>query len=548
VYRLCPSLRASQLCYSLIRGLRHGKKLDMAHPFQRLALPCLLGCLMTFGGQAQAAQIYAGDGLDVRWDTTLRYSIALRPQSRSGELLSYINGDDGDRNFAPGPVSDRLDLVTKLDIAAGDVGLHASAAVWYDAAYRGHTDNSSPATDNTASPARQFAPAVRDLQGQHAELLDAFAYGNFALGQTTVSVRAGRQTLLGGESRFFDTLSIAAAMAPTDYLRTMTDQNGYAGNMFLPVTQASVTLQPLPWFSLTLYNQFEWRASRQPGDGSYLSYVDYVGTGAVRLFLTPNQYLARLPESGPASGQKGVMLHANVADMDLGIYALRFRAKDPVAVLLPDPALAGQAGAIGNYRLVYPPGLNLFGASFSKDLGDAILAGELSARESMPLVNYDARAPQYAAPTRFPFYARGDTLHAQISVAAALAESPLWDKADLTTEIASDHILNLSGVAPGGASYSRFALKGRARIEPHYFRVLPNLDVTGMAELGVNLTGRSFTYYAQNSGTGDFRVGLSATYRSAWKAGISYAGFLGPPSRQPLADRDFLLLSLERTF
>src|SRR5678815_5500921 len=110
-------------------------------------------------------------------------------------------------------------------------------------------------------------------------------------------------------------------MAPTDYLRTMTDQNGYAGNMFLPVTQASVTLQPLPWFSLTLYNQFEWRASRQPGDGSYLSYVDYVGTGAVRLFLTPNQYLARLPESGPASGQKGVMLHANVADMDLGIYA-----------------------------------------------------------------------------------------------------------------------------------------------------------------------------------------------------------------------------------
>jgi len=61
---------------------------------------------MIFGGQAQAAQIYAGDGLDVRWDTTLRYSIALRPQSRSGELLSYINGDDGDRNFAPGPVSD----------------------------------------------------------------------------------------------------------------------------------------------------------------------------------------------------------------------------------------------------------------------------------------------------------------------------------------------------------------------------------------------------------------------------------------------------------
>jgi hypothetical protein len=526
--------------------LRHGKKLDMAYPSLRLALICALELLLARPGVA--AEIYVADGLEVRWDNTLRYSMALRPNSRSDELLSYINGDDGDRNFAAGLVSNRFDLNSKLDIAAGDFGLHASAAGWYDTVYHTSTDNSSPATSNTLAPAREFAPAVKDLEGQHLELEDAFAYGNFTLGQMPVSVRAGRQTLLGGESRFFDSNSIAAAMAPTDYLRSMTDQGGYSGNMFLPVTQANLTLQPLTWLSLSFYDQFEWRPSRQPGDGSYLSYVDYIGTGAARLFVTPDRFLVRNPDRGPASGQYGFTLRASVADVDLGFYALRFRAKDPIAALVADPALAGQTGAVGYYRLVYPTGINLYGASFSTEWRGNILAGEFSARQDTPLVSYDPRTPQIGAPTGVPYYSRGDTLHGQISIVTELAETRLWDKADAAAEIASDHILTFSSMAVGVPSFSRFALKARARIEPHYFQVLPNLDLGGVAELGINMAGRSFTYYAQNSGTGDFRIGVSGTYLSAWKAGLAYVGFIGAPTSQPLADRDFVLLSLERTF
>jgi hypothetical protein len=337
-------------------------------------------------------------------------------------------------------------------------------------------------------------------------------------------------------------------MAPTDYLKTMTDQDGYSGNLFLPVNQLSVTLQPLSWLSLSFYNQFEWRASRQFGDGSFLSYLDYVGAGSARLFLTQDRYLVLNPDPGPSSGQYGFTLHASLADIDLGLYALRFRAKDPIAALVPDPALAAQTGAVGFYRLVYPSSINLFGASFSTDLGGSILAGELSARESMPLVSYDSRTPQYGAPTGIPYYSRGDTLHGQLSIITELADTALWDKADATAEVASDSILSLGAVAPTGPAFSRYSMKARARIEPHYFQVLPNLDITGVAELGLNMAGHSFTYYAQNSGAGDFRLGVTGTYLSAWKAGVTYFGFLGAPSRQPLADRDFVMLSLERTF
>ena len=524
----------------------------MARPYLklglRLTLPCALGVLINLGTPARAAEIYAGDGLAVRWDNTLHYTAALRALSPSTELLSYINGDNGDRNFASGLVSDRFSLLSELDITAGDFGIHASAAAWYDTVYQTHTVNTSPATYNAAVPAGQFAPGVKNLEGQHAELSDAFAFGNFMLAQVPVSLRIGRQTLLGGESRFFDPNSIAAAMAPTDYLKTMTDQDGYSGNLFLPVNQLSVTLQPLSWLSLSFYNQFEWRPSRQFGDGSFLSYLDYVGTGSARLFLTPDRYLVFNPDPGPSSGQYGFTLHASVADIDLGLYALRFRAKDPIAALVPDPALAGQTGAAGFYRLVYPGGINLFGASFSTDLGGSILAGELSARESMPLVSYNSRTPQSGAPIGIPYYARGDTLHGQASIVTELADTLLWDKADATAEVATDSILSLGATAPAAPAFSRFSMKARARIEPHYFQVLPNLDVTGVAELGLNMAGHSFTYYAQNSGAGDFRLGVSGTYLSAWKAGVTYFGFLGSPYSQPLADRDFVMLSLERTF
>jgi hypothetical protein len=512
---------------------------------------CTLGFLMASGRHAEAAQLYATDGLDVRWDNTLRYSTALRLDSPSAALLGYANGDDGDRNFAPGLVSDRFDLLSEFDIAAGDFGVHTNAAAWYDTVYQASTNNTSTATSNAASPvARQFTSAVRSLEGQHAELDDAFAYGNFMLAEVPVSVRAGRQTLSGGESRFFDANSIAAAMAPADYLKTMTDQSGYSGNTFLPVNQLNLALQPLPWLSVSLYDQFEWRASRQPGDGSFLSYLDYVGAGAGRLFLTPSQYLVRDPDHETAGGQYGIALHSTLADVDLGLYALRFRAKDPSLEMLSDPMSAGQTGAVGRYRLVYPSGINLYGVSFSTELGDTTLSGEFSARQNMPLVSYDPRLQHLPALTGggYDGYARGDTLHTQISIVTALAETSLWDRADAVAEIATDHVLSLTGINPGEPFYSDFAMKARARFEPHYFQVLPNLDMMGVAELGYNLAGHSFTSYAQNSDSGDFRFGVSGIYLSAWKASVTYTGFLGAPSLQPLADRNFAMFSLERTF
>ena len=515
----------------------------LAHRIAALGLLLAMACR-----HAGAAELYAADGLEVRWNNTLRYTAAARLEARSTALLGDINADDGDRNFAPGLVSDRFDLLSELNIVRGDFGVRTSAAAWFDTVYQTAAGSASPATNNSAQPGRRFAHALKTLQGQHAELNDVFAYGNFSFGPMPVSLRAGRQTLLAGESRFFDPNSIAAAMAPADYLKLLTDQDGYSGNMFLPVTQVSLTFQPLSWLSVSLYDQFEWRASRQPGDGAFLSYVDYVGAGSARLFLAPDKYLLRGPDRRPTGRQFGITVRGRTADIDWGLYALRFSAKDPSVVLLPDPTLLTGTGAVGYYYLAYKSDIDLYGASFSTELGASSLAGEFSVRRNVPLNSYNEPASIHADQLGGGYhgYTLADTWHSQISVDTALAASSLWDRADATLEVATDDILDVAGPSEGG--FSRFAMKARARLEPHYFQVLPNLDVTGIVELGYNVTGRSFTYYAQNRGTGDFRLGVSATYLSAWKAGLIYTGFMGRPSRQPLADRGFVTLSLERTF
>lgn len=500
---------------------------------------------------ALADELYAADGMDLRWDNTLRYSNAIRVSPQSGALLANANADDGDRNFASGLVSNRIDLESKLDLALGDFGFHASAAGWYDTVYHDRTDNRSQATYNaTPVSSSSFAPAVRDLEGQYAELDDAFVYGSFDIESMPASVRLGRQTVLWGESLFYDANSIASAQAPTDYTRTITGQSSYATNVYLPVTQLSLTAQPLPDVSITAYSHFGARPSRQPGDGSYFSYVDFLGPGADRLFLPSGQYLLRRADGKvSADGQYGVALRTSIDDMDIGFYVLQYNATDPQIMTMASPGGLDPTMA-GSYKLVYPKDIALLGASASTSLDEGTIAAEISLRRNAPLLAYPRGAgitPDSGSASYLDYYLKGDLLHVQASAQLPIATTDTWDSANVSMEIAADDVTGLSGDA-SATSLERFAMKARLLFEPRYFQVLPNLDLTVPMGVGYNLTGRSFNYYAQNGGTGDFEIGVSALYQSVWKASLMMTGFIGASDRQPLADRDIIAFSIERTF
>src|SRR5262249_28948537 len=83
-----------------------------------VAVAILLTALST--GPARAFDLYHDATTDLRFDNTLAYSAGFRVVPRDQALLADPNSDDGDRNFAPGLVSDRFDLLSQLDFSSGN--------------------------------------------------------------------------------------------------------------------------------------------------------------------------------------------------------------------------------------------------------------------------------------------------------------------------------------------------------------------------------------------------------------------------------------------
>jgi hypothetical protein len=481
------------------------------------------------------------------------------------------NADDGDRNFSPGLISDRLDWLTEFDVSKDGYGIDVSGTAWYDTVYNNTNSNDSPATFNPISvPHNQFTRSTQELMGEDADLLNAFAYGSFDAGDMPISFRIGRHTLLWGESLFFANNGIAAGQAPVDAIKAASEPEAEAKEVYLPVDQASFTIEPNSDLSFSFYDQFEWRRTRLPAAGSYFSDADYLDAGGERIIIGSDQYLYRTPDTrASSSGEYGAAMHIMLDDIDYGFYALRFNAKEP-EIFTSTQYIPPGPGSVGNYWLVFPDGIKAYGASFSAPLGDDTLAGEVSARQNMPLVSQSlfsipgsggggygvlSYAPAFHIPlvSQPPYnvssYAVGDTLQAQLSSVSTLSPGPLWQGADLSAEIAANDRLNVtSGAAELAPGRDTFAAAFRAVLEPHYYEVLPALDLSLPIGLGYNMIGKSSVDSSMNNGAGDFELGVSATYQTVWQGSLTFTHYYGPPDRQPFADRDFVSLSVERTF
>lgn len=210
---------------------------------------------------------------------------------------------------------------------------------------------------------------------------------------------------------------------------------------------------------------------------------------------------------------------------------------------LESPALTG---GVGYYRAIYPGGARLYGASISTVVAEATLAGEVSLRRNMPLMlppinlRLDAAAP-------YNGFIRGSVVHGQMSISGAVGRTALWDSADISAEAAFDHVVDNDPVDTD-RPWRHVASRIRLLVEPRYFRVLPNVDITLPVGIGYNLSGRSLSYRVQNAGGGDMQIGVAATYDSTWKASLTLTRYIGSPREQWLTDRDHLSFSLERTF
>ena len=509
-----------------------------------------------WGFPAGALQLVEGDDLHVRWDTSVKYSAAARLQGRSSALVANPNTDDGDRNFGRGPISSRLDLLSELDATRRNVGVRVSGAAWYDLIYDLRNDNDSPATANPVSvPHDRFTDATRRLHGRDVDLLDALAFASGHLGSAAVSLRVGRHTLLWGESLLLATNGISYAQAPLDFVKALSVPGTQAKELFLPVGQISGQLRPTPSLSLAAYYQFEWRKTRLPAVGSYFSSADLIDDGGERLFAGgPGEAFFRGRDLTAGQGQWGVSARYRLERLntELGLYWIWFHEKLPQLYLRPGAGLDPSRGQIGEFVLVYPEDVKLAGASFATTVGGVALAGEVHVRFNTPL----ASTPQVAAPGQpadngeHPLYAVGNTVHAQVSSVYVLPTLPLWSSATVLAEIGWQRRLAVTrNAAALDPTRDRYAFAFQMLFTPLWLQVLRDFDVSLPVSFGYSPAAKAPlpAFDAVHEG-GSVSISASAVYRKVWNAGLQLTYYFGSVEFQPLKDRGFVSLNVQRTF
>jgi hypothetical protein len=526
--------------------------------------------LLTLVGsqQAQAFNMYTGtygdQSLVINLDATVEYSNIFRVNSPSAVLVgpTDANSNDGDSNFRHGLVDNTFDILPVFDIKWGNYGVHFSGEAFLDTPYLGTNQNNQPGTFNpyTTVNSQHFTSATRNVNGENAILLDAFVYGSKYFGadqNQELTVKVGRQTLLWGQSLFFTGNGIAAGQAPVDIIKANSLPNAEAQQVFLPVGQVVVTYQPNQIVTLQAYYQFEWQHYTFEGAGSYFSSSDIFDKGGQRLIVGPDLYLYRVKDLTPPidNGQFGASVQFTLGNYDLGFYGLRFDAKIPEIYSSAPQPTAGP-GNVGSYYLVYPRDIQLYGSSLSTTVGPVNVGGEISGRRNMPLVSGAAGVAQYPGSANAgALYAVGSTLAAQAS-AIYISPALSFDPGGVTMdgEFEFNHVLSVdSGRALLATGRNASAGAFEALVTPAYFDVFPNTELQFPIGMTYYLFGRSEIDGTMNHGYGVFNVGVTATYRTAWTAGVTYNDYIGAPNptlegTASIVDRGYVSFNMEHTF
>ena len=266
----------------------HNKKITPRLSVLALAVA---GALAT--QNAQALSFDVSDEATLDWDTTLAYTAAWRMSGQDDDLLTENRGeigDDGNRNFEKGAmINNRFSVLTEMDFRYNNLGFFARGSAFYDGVYFGDNDNDSPGTLNSlTTQAGKFSDATKDTNGKDARLLDAFAYGNFEIGERNLSVRVGQQVVQWGESLFIP--GVSAGQGPADGTKS-----NVAGvevkDIYLPVGQIYAEFDITDNLSIGAYSQWEWKKTEIDSAGSYFSTSDLVDEGGETI-LTADQLYA----------------------------------------------------------------------------------------------------------------------------------------------------------------------------------------------------------------------------------------------------------------
>ncbi|MCH8498117.1 MAG: DUF1302 domain-containing protein [Marinobacter sp.] len=397
------------------------------HQWQQWAkLPLAVAIAAGLSAPAAAFQFYIGD-VEASFDTTLSAGVQVRTQNRDKRLIaqgnlgpqfvgtttgaSTNNYDDGNLNFDKGDITSSvvkgvselfLNYHPDSDVLTR-VGAFVRGRYWYDFKLK----DGSFATDDVGQRRELNSEARSNASG--AEILDAYIFTDWYVGDTPLSVRYGKQVLSWGESTFIqgginviNPIDVPAFRAPGAELK----------EALLPVEMLYVSAGVTDFVTLEAFVQTDWQPVRPDDCGTFFSTNDFAadGCGPVLLAgqLPDSQALAQgfvSPRTGDREptekDQFGVAVRWYVPqlnDSEIGLYYIKYNSRLPYisGIVSGGAAASGQAfdpnnpcdptGQFACYFVDYPERINLYGISINTTTpGGWSLGAEYSFRDNMPI-------------------------------------------------------------------------------------------------------------------------------------------------------------------
>ena len=395
----------------------------------RLAkLPLAVSLASTLAAPAFGVTFNIGE-IEGQFDSSLSVGASWSVKGADKDLIGKNNGgnglsqtsDDGHLNFKRGETFSKIFKgIHDLELKYGDTGVFVRGKYWYDFELK---DESRQFKDISDSNRKEGA------QSSGAQILDAFVYHNYAIGDQPGSVRLGKQVVSWGESTFIrnsineiNPVDVSAFRRPGAEIK----------EGLIPVNMFYVAQSLTENLSAEAFYQLEWDQTVAENCGTFFSQADIVADGCDNnlnvLTATPAQlaginaniaglpgFLGVSPISGTGegvvvprggdrdardSGQWGLAFRYmfEPLDTEFGAYFMNYHSRAPVfsvtaasqGVYTAAPGFGAAAPLVvaGNskYFMEYPEDIRLYGLSFSTTLPTGTSwAGELSYRPNAPV-------------------------------------------------------------------------------------------------------------------------------------------------------------------
>ncbi len=320
--------------------------------------------------------------------------------------------DDGNLNFRNG---DLTSLIAKglheLELRGDNFGVFTRFKYWYDLELSegnrpfGNSVNAyTPDEPLDDSGFNDFA------RTQGAQLLDAYLYTDFSIGEMPASLRVGEQVVSWGESTFIQNgINIINPVDVTAFRRPGVEiKEG-----LLPVGMVYSSLGLTQALNFEFFYQWEWQKSPIDGCGTYFSTVDVAADGCNFVTIGPpgtsdaasiqnGLFITRTADREPDNqGQWGASLKFFAEGLnftEFGLYFVNYHSRLPLlgGTTSTNALLGGPAGTSGffipgdpfggnpQYFAEFPDDIKLYGFSFNTNIGGFAVSGEASYRQDLP--------------------------------------------------------------------------------------------------------------------------------------------------------------------